>query len=369
MGGRHSVYSAMGPPAAVEQAWATMKVRKPHNQCSKSKADCSATRCCQMTNEYCWKESGKCEDECKAGESCTEMEGADTIVPVHNDSPGNSLFCFSTYFKNRGAADEDDYALDLLRTALKWKASIFACDIAKVYSDVDEALSSDGWHTVQVFPAHGDSFATAQRRKCEGGWGCNHFINTPFFRQVWNKIAAEAQDDVGNSYYSKSWLVKADADTVFFPERLKAKLAQQQVPETGLYIEHCKGVEYGFFGSLEVMSKTAAVIFFQHVEQCYTGEVDWKGERGDRIATQFGWYGEDLFAQVCMDYHGVKKIWDFDLVADGTCRDSRTWDKKDYRKWVPDPFTCGVRDKVVAYKPLKRPDQYFACLDSARKSR
>jgi len=268
---------------------------------------------------------------------------------------------------DKGAYDEDDYALDLLRTALQKNQSIFACDAWRVYSDSEEYLSSSV-KTIQVFPAHGDSFITKERRKCEGGWGCNHYVNTPFYRQVWNKIAAEAKDDSANSFYSKSWMVKADADTVFLAYRLKAKLAQQRVPETGLYIENCKGVDYGFFGSLEVFSKTAAVIFFQNVEACYLRELDWKGERGDEIATKYGSYGEDLFAQVCMDYHGVKKVWDFDLITDGTCKASRSWEEADEKRWTPDAHTCSVRDKVVAYHPLKKTSQYFACMDSAMKA-
>jgi len=286
-------------------------------------------------------------------------------VPVQNDSPGSSLFCFSAVFKNKGMSDLDDWALDLLRTTLKKGTGIFSCDIWRVYSDVTEDLAKGGPQTVQVYPPTGESFATDQRRKCNGGWGCNHYHDTPFYRQVWNRIAAEASIDVADSYYSKSWLIKADPDVVFFPWRLKGKLAQQKVPKNGVYIEHCKKVEYGFFGSLEVLSKTAATILFQNVENCYKHEVDWKGERGDPLAKIYGWYDEDLFAQICMDFHGVRKVWDFDLVADSTCQDSRPWDRKSDLKWVPDAYTCGVRHAVVAYKALKLPSDYFACLDSA----
>ena len=52
------------------------------------------------------------------------------------------------------------------------------------------------------------------------------------------------------------------------------KLASIKVPKQGVYIEHCEEVEYGMFGSLEVWSKTAAVILFQNVEKCYNGEIN-----------------------------------------------------------------------------------------------
>jgi len=353
------------------QAFEVMKVRKPHHMCSKIGEHCGTTHCCQTTNTYCWKETGLCEEKCSApGASghCTEIEDGETLVPVHNDSPGSSLFCFSVYFKNKGMSDADDWALDLLRTTLRRGTGIFSCDLWRVYSDSTEDLRP-GLRTVQVYPPAGETFATQQRRKCNGGWGCNHYHDTPFFRQVWNKIASEASVDVANSYYSKSWMIKVDPDVVFFPWRLKGKLAQQKVPENGVYIEHCKKVEYGFFGSLEVFSKTAATILFQNVENCYKHDVDWKGERGDKIASSFGWYDEDLFAQICMDLHGVKKVWDFDLVTDSTCKDSRPWNQKSNLKWVPESYTCGVQHHVVAYKALKLPSEYFACLDTATKQR
>merc|ERR1711920_402715 len=70
--------------------------------------------------------------------------------------------------------------------------------------------------------------------------------------------------------------VKADPDVVFIASRLQQKLASIKTPKEGIYIEHCKEVQFGMFGSLEVISKTAAVILFQNVETCYNDEVKWK---------------------------------------------------------------------------------------------
>merc|ERR1712242_252322 len=147
------------------------------------------------------------------------------------------------------------------------------------------------------------------------------WVNTPMYRKVWQKIYAEYP----KGFFERAWTVKADPDTVFLPERLSARLAAQPVPATGLYIEHCKEVDFGFFGSLEVMSKIAAKTLFENIEKCYLGELPWKT---DQIAAKYGWYGEDLFAQKCMDLHGVKKIWQFDLITDGTCPLGRPWTKE-----------------------------------------
>ena len=339
------------------------KIRKPvaEGQCAAANGMCSASKCCKTTNYYCWQKTqgeAYCKEKCPAGWLCTELEGEDTMVPVAHDSDGTSLFCFSTYVKNRGVDDADDYSLDLLLTQLKVKTGIFACDEWRVFSDVKIGLNNDG--SVQTIQVSGDDFH-GSRRKDVGGWGGGQWINTAFYRQVWNKLAAEKDDPAmgARSYFTKSWLVKADPDVVFIAARLQQKLAAIKTPKEGVYIEHCKEVNYGFFGSLEVMSKTAAAILFQNVEGCYNGGVDWKGSK---IAQKYGWYGEDLFAQTCMDQHGVKKIWDFDLVTDGTCEASRKdHGQKDNKKWVPDPETCRTAG-TPAYKPLKKSNQYFACL-------
>ena len=91
--------------------------------------------------------------------------------------------------------------------------------------------------------------------------------------------------------------------------------------------------------------------------------MNWKGSK---IAQKYGWYGEDLFAQKCMDRHGVKKIWDFGLVTDGTCKASRPDGQKENLKWIPDPETCRTAG-TPAYKPLKYSKDYFACLGAITK--
>jgi len=349
---------------SVIQAVEVTKIRKPvvEGQCTAANGMCSASMCCQTTNYYCWQKfpgEAYCKEKCPVGWMCTELEGGDTIVPVAHDSDGVSLFCFSAYQEERGVHDADDYSLDLLLTQLKVKTGIFACDEWRVFSDIKIGLNGDG--SLQTIQVSGDDFHQS-RRKDVGGWGGGQWINTAFYRQVWNKLAAEKDDPTmgARSYYTKSWLVKADPDVVFIAARLQQKLAAIKTPKEGVYIEHCKEVNYGFFGSLEVMSKTAAAILFQNVEKCYNGEVNWKGSETAQI---YGWYGEDLFAQKCMDRHGVKKIWDFDLVTDGTCKASRPDGQKENLRWIPDPETC-MTAGTPAYKPLKMSDKYFACLSA-----
>ena len=198
-----------------------------------------------------------------------------------------ALHCTAFSIKNRGVNDADDFSLDLLQRQIKVKTEIFACDEWRVFSDVKHGLNgAASATTVQVF---GDDFHQASRKDL-GGWGTHQRVNSPFHRKVWQKIASEKDDPVltGHSYYTKSWTAKADADVVFIASRLQEKLAGIKTPKEGVYIEHCKEVEYGMFGSLEVVSKTAAVITFQ---KCYNGEVNWKASKN---AEKYGWYDEDL---------------------------------------------------------------------------
>jgi len=351
----------------IAQEQELTNIRKPavEGQCTAAGGMCSASKCCQTTNYYCWQKNpgeAYCKEKCPAGWMCTELEGGDTMIPAAHDSDGTSLFCFTAYRKNRGVSDADDWNLDLIETQLKIKTGVFACDEWRVFSDVKVGLSLDGTvQTIQVSEDNPGDFCQ-QKRKAFGGWGEGQCVNTPFYRKVWQKLAAEKDDPAmaARSYYSKSWLVKADPDVVFIASRLQQKLAAIKVPKEGLYVEHCREVSYGFFGSLEVMSKTAAVILFQNMETCYNGEVNWKGSK---LAQQYGWYGEDLLAQKCMDRHGAKKIWDFGLVTDGTCQASRPDGQKENKKWIPDPETCRTSG-TPAYKPLKYSKDYFACLSA-----
>jgi len=333
----------------------TMKVRVPYEHCAKHFTDCTQSHCCKGTNIYCWqtnKGTGMCQKWSSKGWPGKELEGPNTLVPVDPIQMGNSLFCFTAYRVNKGTSDADDNAYNLLLAQKKYGAGIFGCEMWRVYSDVDANL--DDYNVIKV---SGNDFF--QKRRLEtGGWGGNQWVNTPFFRQVWKKIYEEYPQ---GGFSTKQWVVKTDPDTLFLPARLTARLQSQPVPKTGLYLEHCKGVSFGFFGSLEVMSKTAALILFQNLDNCYTKEIPWKD---DWIARKYGWYGEDLFAQRCMDRHGVKKIWQFDLVTDGTCPEGRPWGKKKEKKWIPDPVTCSERDTSVAFKPLKFSDKYFACLSA-----
>merc|ERR1712151_838244 len=107
---------------------------------------------------------------------------------------------------------------------------------------------------------------------------------------------------------SADWVLKVDADAVFVPNCLRAKLGAQMVPPTGVYLENCKYVEYGYFGNLEV------------------------------------------FAQACLDKFGVRRVEAFDITTDGACPADRPIDQQKNKKWKP---TCAWT-ATSAMHPFKK---------------
>merc|ERR1711860_365988 len=96
------------------------------------------------------------------------------------------------------------------------------------------------------------------------------------------------------------------------------------------YFENCKNVQYGYFGNLEVMSKTAAGVLTDFLEDCHAkfapcanDGCDWK----------FGSWGEDVFVQRCLDTHYVDKAEAFDITTDGACKADRPEGEKKNKKW------------------------------------
>merc|ERR1712107_461254 len=117
------------------------------------------------------------------------------------------------------------------------------------------------------------------KRKNEGTW-----INTGLHGQAWKAIKA------AGDYQSADWVVKVDCDAVFVPSRLATWLQGQAVPKNGMYLENCRYVKYGWFGSLEIFSKKAFETLVDNIDSCKQS-LDWKvGIEGGK----YGPMGEDL---------------------------------------------------------------------------
>merc|ERR1739844_449547 len=208
-----------------------------------------------------------------------------SIVPLKPaiGTKGTTLFCFTWYMQDTGSTKKF-YDLSLLRTSLFLGASIFGCEAYKVYSDVETWLSPGQVNTVKVDDVNGDfHFA---KRKLTGTW-----VNSPIFIQIWKAIRTEGL------WANHDWTVKVDADSVFLPMRLRTKLSSQKVTSSGIYLENCKYVNFGFFGNLEVISHQGFSAFLANLEDC-TKALNWKGKEKDT-----GMGGGSLHAEV----HGLAR--------------------------------------------------------------
>merc|ERR1711972_322196 len=115
------------------------------------------------------------------------------------------------------------------------------------------------------------------------------------FIGVWKAIKDEGV------WAGKDWTIKVDVDAVFLPIRLRQYIGKLEVTENGIYLENCKWVNYGFFGSLEVLSQAAAGTYMESLDDCRTA-LNYLGH--EKVTGNEPW-GEDLFAQRCMDLHGA----------------------------------------------------------------
>ena len=73
--------------------------------------------------------------------------------------------------------------------------------------------------------------------------------------------------------------------------------------------------------------------------------------------------GEDLFAQQCMDKHGVSKVEAIDVSTDGACEADRPEALKKNKKYIP---TCAGTE-TPSIHPFKKPEAYQKCLEESQR--
>jgi hypothetical protein len=324
-------------------------IAKPERgQCSSWKEDCFSTGCCDIVGYTCYQTKpgiAKCMKNCTASATqlCTQPQSI--MEPVLQDASavGTSLYCFSVYTKDTGTTKKTE-ELETIQYQFSKGLSIFACEQQDVFADVQVEVGP-GLQTIKVVDAENDwHFA---KRKETGAW-----VNTGMFTQVWKAIAS------GGKTSSADWVVKVDADAVFIPSRLTEKLASQLVPPSGIYLENCKYVEYGYFGNLEVFSKAAWDKLIEKIDECKAdSQINWK------VGVHQGKYGpmgEDLFAQACLDKFDVRRVEAFDITTDGACPADRPIDEQKNKKWKP---TCAWT-ATSAMHPFKKVKDWAACHDA-----
>jgi len=259
----------------------------------------------------------------------------------------NTLYCIAVYTEETGSTKENT-ELALLKTQKKYDASIFGCESWDVFGDVAAPIGL-GYSAIRV----GDKFGEVDQIKREetGTW-----VNWALFYQVWVKVK-----EIGR-WQGQGWTVKVDPDAVFIPQRMRDWLSGKGESPHGIYFENCPNVHYGFFGNLEVMSRTGVKVLTEYLEDCHevfgpcaNDGCDWK----------YGAWGEDVFAQRCMDRHYVDKVEAFDITTDGACKADRPADQKNNKKWHAEDCS---QVTTAAVHPFKKPKDYFKCLGEIMKT-
>lgn len=206
---------------------------------------------------------------------------------------GPSLFCFAV-----ACSGEENAVLDLQQSK---NSGIFACE---EWKKVDGQTSA------------------------RGGGLTRSWTNVDTFIAAWRSVEGDAR------WKNSDWTVKADPDTVWVPQRLRDWLGGQGDVGNGAFVSNCMGVDNGFYGALEVMSRGAVDTYIREIDNCQ-GEL--QGKEG---------MGEDLFAQWCMQSKGVQEIGSGDLICNTDCG--------------CDPRPCDTGR--IAYHPFKEVDDHANCI-------
>jgi len=307
-----------------------------------------STGCCKVTGHKCFtkKMGARCNETCteggKDGYTCNVVSQAS--VPVSRPL-GGALYCFSVVVKETGSTKENTEP-KLIEMQSRLGLSIFACEEKDVFSDVPDALGSVV--PTQVHDVLGEFHMVKREDSEDAGW-----VNWGLFYQVWLGVRTSGK------WEKADWTVKVDPDAVFVPQRLREYLPSKVAGDSphGLYLENCKNVNSGFFGNLEVMSQEGARVMTTYLENCHA---EFGPCANDGCDWKFGPWGEDVFAQRCMDHHYVDRVEAFDLTTDGACAANRPEGEKKNKKWKAED--CSVLSTPAAH-PYKKPDEYIKCMN------
>jgi len=348
----HLAQPALLQQGDVESAQSEAEVFSPKlDSCADTTNNCFENKCCKTTGFSCFQtgpKTGKCAAACPPGSSCQ------ALVPFYKSKPawtaGDSMFCYMFYQVQRGATtklSDNPKELEIIKYQKANSLGVFGCDAYKVFSD--KKVDIGGMTTSPVLV--GPDFTKYFRKDKP-----DRYLNTPLFMDMWKQIKAD------NTYSLYSWTIKADAATVFLPAALKKRLSVYPESPTGVYLETCNKVLQGYFGNLEVVSKTGMKRFLEQFETYYyNGGKCWRWDtEACKKQWKYGPWGEDLFMQKTMDDAEVQKKADFTLTDTGTCPGMRPKADKKNMSYVPSCTDSGV-SKFVAVHPMRSLDAWKSC--------
>jgi len=216
--------------------------------------------------------------------------------------------------------------------------SIFSCDEYAVFSNahyqIIPGVPVPGAPELRRLPGNPVSTSLMNSSMMPmTGTGFEVVLNSNIFMKAWEAVQSDGR------YQRHDWVVKVDPDAVFFPHRLKDHLRKiASYPDANMYLLNCKE-SFGFFGSLEVISRRALHEYIIGTPIC-------------KVHLEWQKMGEDLWMRKCMDYLRVSHQSDYGLLSDGYCKQT--------------PSPCGKWN--VAFHPFKTALSYMQCVKEATAS-
>jgi len=244
-------------------------------------------------------------------------EGA-SVTKVEDIGPRPSLFCFSLMLPWGNE-------VSLIRSQLEKGAGIFKCNKWAVFSNASVELTPGPPVALRAEVIPGSL-------KCGFGGEYNTALNSEIFFRVWQKVIADG------IYLMYDWTAKLDPDAVFLPSRLRQHVSQRN-PQDSIYLNNC---DVGIHGPIEVIAHGGMKIFGQGLQRCR-----------DTLEHEWMTYGEDVWLMKCLQELRVNRQDDYMLLREKACRPYE----------YPIPCTSGA----VSFHPLKSPQEYFGCLEQARR--
>jgi len=295
-------------------------------KCSHEGENCLLTRCCMHPLKKCYQKNphwATCTPNCTKGSHKGDPEGYRTewnckrmgrpsLFPDNMSKP--SLHCF-------GLIQASGYEVDLSKELFKRGLNIFACDSWTMYSGGHVDLGTRDGVAAKTRVIPGDITTKV------GGIYMT-LLNTEVFIKVWKAVFEDGK------IWDSDWTMKADADTVFLPGRIRSRLVKSN-PFEAIYYNNCK---YGNHGPLEVISKAGMGAFSVGMDICEM-----------RFRDEFPLYGEDVFVRHCLRSLAVRQVDDFALLSEDHCDEN------------PSPCVSGK----AAFHPFKNWTSYRQCLKEA----
>jgi hypothetical protein len=187
----------------------------------------------------------------------------------------------------------------------------------------EELLKAQKDHGIGVFACDGHLTLRGHRALSDGGWS-SYLNNVRAFLGHWEAIRKEGR------WKKYEWTVKVDADTVFFPDRLKERLRELRTPKGARVYVRNSDQGRKFSGALEILTAEATSAYL---------------ERGGECAKHLDQQGaEDRYMKLCLDAIGVAHQSDYGVLREGTASEDMCMDPR-----------------AAAFHPFKTQEKWLEC--------